>query len=106
MAKKTRRSFLQDTTVAAATVTAASTFSLLPSLSASAAMRPSSKTAASLLPAASSARSTGSMVIHISDVAKGEMTFLVGARETVLRNSGLVARLTEAARRADLPNKT
>lgn len=104
MAKQTRRSFLQNTTVTAASVTAAS-FSLLPGLSASAAMRHAPKAAAPLLPAASSARSTGPMVIHISDVAKGEMTFLVGARETVLRDPGLVARLTEAARRGNSPNK-
>ncbi len=110
MEKKTRRSFLQDTTVTAATVTAATvtaaTFTLLPGLSASAAMRQSPKAAAPLLPASSSAPSTGSMVIHINDVAKGEMAFLVGARETIVRDPGLVARLTEAARRADSPNKT
>jgi hypothetical protein len=46
------------------------------------------------------------MVIHINDVAKGEMAFLVGARETIVRDPGLVARLTEAARRGNSPNKT
>jgi hypothetical protein len=105
VAKQTRRSFLQNTTVTAASA-AAATFSLLPGLTASAAMRRSPQAAAPLLPAPSSAASTGPMVIHISDAAKGEMTFLVGARETVLRDPGLVARLTEAARRGDSPNKT
>ena len=101
MTKKTRRSFLQNTTVAAATVTAAS-FSLLPGLTASAAMRPSPKAPGPLLPG----RSARSMVIHINDVEKGEMSFLVGARETVVRDPGLVARLTETARRANSSNNS
>jgi hypothetical protein len=38
------------------------------------------------------------MVIHVNDVATGEMTLLVGAREIVLRDPRLVARFLEAAR--------
>lgn len=101
MTKQTRRSFLHNTTVTAAGMTAAS-FSLLPGLSASAAMRPLPKAVAPPLPT----RSSRSMVIHISDVAEGEITFLVGARETVVRDPGLVARLTETAHLAGLPNKS
>jgi hypothetical protein len=95
VAKLTRRSFLQDTSVTAAT------FSLLPGMPAAAAIRHSPAAAAPLPPASS----IGSMVIHVSDVAHGEMTFLVGAREIVLHDPRLVARLTEAARSADSPNK-
>jgi len=98
--KLTRRSFLQDTSVTAATVTAA-TLSLLPGMPASAAMRHLPEAAVPLPPAPS----IGSMVIHVNDVAKGEMTFFIGAREIVLADPRLVARLTEAARWADSPNK-
>jgi hypothetical protein len=101
VAKLTRRSFLQDTSITAATVTAA-TFSLLPGMPASAVMRHAPEAAAPLLPAPS----TGSMVIHVNDIANSEMTFLVGAREVVVRDPELVARLTEAARRAGSPNES
>ena len=99
MAKLTRRSFLQDTSVTAATVTAAA-FSVLPGLPAAAAIRHAPEAAVPL----PRAPSTGSMLIHVNDIAKGEMTLLVGAREIVVRDPRLVARLTEAARRAGAPN--
>jgi hypothetical protein len=38
------------------------------------------------------------MVIHVNDVATGEMSVLVGAREVVLRDPRLVAYFIEAAR--------
>jgi hypothetical protein len=36
------------------------------------------------------------MVIHVKDVATGEMTLLAGSREFVLRDPRLVARLIQA----------
>ena len=87
MTNLTRRSFLQNTPVTAATL------SVLPAMPALAARRHSSETASPR----SSAGSVGSMVIHVNDVATGEMTLLVGAREVSLRDPALVARFMEAA---------
>ena len=88
MTKLTRRSFLQHTPVSAATL------GLLPAVPALAAVHRSPDAETPPL----SPRSTGSMVIHVKDVATGEMTLLVGAREVVLRDPRLVARFVEAAR--------
>lgn len=88
MSKLTRRSFLQQTPVGAATL------SVLPAMPALAAFGHSPPAAA----AQSSAASPASMVIHVNDVATGEMSVLVGAREVVLRNPRLVAYFIEAAR--------
>jgi len=38
------------------------------------------------------------MVVHVSDVATGEVTLLVGAREIVFRDPQFVARLIKATR--------
>jgi hypothetical protein len=38
------------------------------------------------------------MVVHVSDVAAGEITLLVDAREIVFRDPEIVARLIKAAR--------
>ena len=95
MAKLTRRSFLEQTPVTAATL------GLLPVIPALAAVRRAPEAAAPCL----SAASTGSMVIHVKDVATGEMTLLVGAREFALRDPRLVAGLIAATRRAGAPNK-
>jgi hypothetical protein len=86
--KLTRRSFLQRAPVTAATLSA------LPAMPALAAIRRPPQAPAPGLPAASA----GSMVIHVNDVAKGEMTLLVGARQIVLRDPRLVAHFIEAAR--------
>jgi hypothetical protein len=85
--KLTRRSFLQQTPVSAATL------SLLPAVPALAASRRAPKTAAPPL----SSASRGSIVIHVKDVASGEMTLFAGTREIALRDPGLVARFVEAA---------
>jgi hypothetical protein len=89
MAKLTRRSFLQNTPVTAATL------SLLPAVPALAAIRHSPEAVAPQL----SARPTGSMVVHVNNVATGEMTLLVGARQIGLRDPRIVARLIEATRK-------
>jgi hypothetical protein len=86
--KLTRRSFLKQTSVGAATL------GLLPAVPALAAIPHSPETAAPQM----SATSTDPMVAHVSDVAKGEVTLLVGAREIVFRDRRLVARLIKAAR--------
>lgn len=88
MTKLTRRSFLQQTPINAATL------SLLPALRALAAIRHSPEAAAPRL----SASSPGSMVIHVNDVAAGEMTVLAGAREVVIRDPQIVVYFIEAAR--------
>jgi hypothetical protein len=86
--KLTRRSFLKQTSVSAATI------GLLPAIPALAAIPDASETAAPEM----AATSTDPMVVHVSDVAKGEVTLLVGAREIVFRDRRLVARLIKAAR--------
>ena len=88
MPKLTRRSFLQQTPISAATL------SLLPAMPAMAAVRHSQEAAAPQL----SAASTGPMVVHVNDVATGEMTLLVGARQIVLRDPQIVASFIEATR--------
>ena len=88
MTNLTRRSFLQQTPATAATL------SVLPAMPALAASRPAPQAAAPR----SSTTGAGSMVIHINDVATGEMTLLVGAREVSFRDPGLVAYFIEAAR--------
>ncbi len=90
MTKLTRRSFIQQTPVSAAAL------SLLPAVPALAAARHSPEAAAPQL----SATSTGSMVIHVNNVAAGEMTVLVGTREIVLRDPRIVACLMEATHEA------
>ncbi len=43
---------------------------------------------------------TGPMVVHIRDVARAEMSLMVGTQEFVYQDSQLVGRLVEAARAA------
>jgi hypothetical protein len=86
--KLTRRSFLQQTPISAATL------SLLPAIPALVAMRHAPETAA----AQSSATSPGSMVVHVNNVATGEMTLLVGTRAIVLRDPRIVASFLNATR--------
>ncbi|MGA7265857.1 MAG: twin-arginine translocation signal domain-containing protein [Stellaceae bacterium] len=88
MPKLTRRSFLQQTPVTAATL------GVLPAIPALAGSRLPPEAAAPR----SSAKGPGSMVIHVNDVSTGEMTLLVGAREVSFRDPGLVAYFIEAAR--------
>jgi hypothetical protein len=84
----TRRSLLQHAPLGAATL------SVLPAMPALAALGSPPEASAPR----SSATAKGSMVIHVNDVATGEMTLLVGAREVVLRDPRLVAYFIEAAR--------
>jgi hypothetical protein len=86
--KLTRRWFLQQTPVSAATL------SLLPTMPALAAIRHTPKAAAPQL----SATSTGSMVVHVNDVTSGEMTLLVDTRAIVLRDPRIVASFLDATR--------
>lgn len=85
MTKLARRSFLEQTSLCAATL------GLLPNLTAI----PHSPKA---VPPKASATLTGPIVAHVSDVATGEVTLFVGAREIVFRDPRLVACLIKAAR--------
>ena len=84
-----RRSFLKQTSVGAATL------GLLSSLPALAAIPDSPQATKPEVPAAAFG---GPLIAHVSDVATGEVTLLVGAREIISHDPQLVARLTKAAR--------
>jgi len=86
--KLTRRSLLQQTPISAAAL------SLLPALPALAAIRHTPVDVAPQL----SATSTGSIVVHVNNVATGEMTLLVDTRAVVLRDPRIVASFLEATR--------
>jgi hypothetical protein len=83
----TRRSFLKQSSVSAATL------GLLPAIPL-ATMPPALEAARPELPATL----TPPMVVSVSDVATGEVTLLVGPREIVFRDRKLVSRLLKAAR--------
>ena len=78
MTNLTRRSFLKHTSVSTATL------GLLPCLPALAAM-PDSPQATT--PGVAAAPFSGPIVAHVSDLAMGEVTLLVGARENYLSRS-------------------
>jgi hypothetical protein len=86
--KLTRRSFLKQTSVGAATI------GLLPAVPALAVIPHLPEAAAPEL----STAFTSPMVAHVSDVATGEVTLFVGVREIVFRDPQLVARLIKATR--------
>ena len=83
-----RRSFLKQTSVGAATL------GLLSSLPALAAISDSPQATMPEVPAAVFG---GPMIAHVTDVAKGEVALLVGAREIIFRDLPLVTRLMKAA---------
>ena len=88
MTDLTRRSFLKQTSVGAATL------GLLSSLPALAAISDSPKATMAELPAAAFG---GPIIAHVTDVAKGEVALLVGAREIIFRDPPLVTRLMKVA---------
>ena len=89
MTRLTRRSFLKQTSAGTAVL------GLLPAVPALAAIRHSMRPVPEL-----PAKFPGHLVLHVSNVAAGEMTLLVGAREIVFRDPEVVARLLKAARQA------
>jgi hypothetical protein len=89
MTNLTRRSFLKETSVGAATL------GLLSSLPALAAI-PDSPQAPK--PEVTAAGFGDPMIAHVRDVATGEVALLVGAREIIFYDPGLVAHLLKAAR--------
>jgi hypothetical protein len=89
MTDLTRRSFLKQTSVGAATL------GLLSSLPALAAIPDSPQATNPGVPAAAF---SGPMIAHVRDVATGEVALLVGAREIIFHDPQLVARLMKAAR--------
>ena len=88
MTKLTRRSFLKQTSASAATL------SLLPGMPALAAFSHSPEAVMPEL----SAEFTSPMVVHVSDVATGEITLFVGAQEIVFRDPQIIMHLIKAAR--------
>jgi hypothetical protein len=85
--KLTRRSFLKQTSATAAT------FSLLRAMPALAA---SSRSAEPVVPKLH-APFSGPLVVHVSDVATGEITLFAADQEIVFRDPQIVARLIKAA---------
>ena len=86
MTKLTRRAFLRQTPISAATL------SLLPTMPALAGVGRSAPVAAPR----SLATNIGSMIVHVKDVATGEMAVLVGSAEIAVRDPRLVADLVAA----------
>ena len=86
MINPTRRSFLAQTPIAAASL------SLVPIAPVVASVGRPPGSARSAL----STESTEPIVIHVNDIATGAMTLFVGAREIVLRNPRIIACLKEA----------
>ena len=92
MAKLTRRGFIGQTTASVATIGILAT---VPTLAATPEMTDlvASDTAAAELSATSFAEP---LVAHVSDLASGEISIMVGAREVILRDTDLVMRLLKA----------
>ena len=86
MTNPTRRSFLAQTPIAAASV------SLLPIVPDLASVGRAGGSARSAL----STESTEPIVIHVSDIATGAMTLFIGAREIVLRDPRIIDCLKQA----------
>lgn len=92
MAKLTRRGFIGQTTASVATIGILAT---VPTLAATPEMTDTlaADTAAAELSTTSLAEP---LVAHVSDLASGEVTIMVGAREVILRDTDLVMRLLKA----------
>ena len=92
MAKLTRRGFIGQTTASVATIGILAT---VPTLAASPEMTDAvtSDAAAAELSSTSFAEP---LVAHVSDLASGEVTIMVGTREVILRDTDLVLRLLKA----------
>jgi hypothetical protein len=96
MTNLNRGSFLKQTSLGAATL------DLLASLPALAAI-PDSQATKPEVPAAAF---SDPMIAHVRDAAKGEVALLVRAREIILHDPQLVARLMKAVRRFLAVNST
>ncbi|MGZ3610030.1 MAG: twin-arginine translocation signal domain-containing protein [Ktedonobacteraceae bacterium] len=92
MAKLTRRGFIGQTTASVATIGILAT---VPTLASTPEMTDAvtSDTAAVELSSTSFAEP---LVAHVSDLASGEVTIMVGTREVILRDTDLVLRLLKA----------
>jgi hypothetical protein len=91
MPKVTRRGFLTQTTVGAATIGA---LIAVPGL----ANVPDAVAAPAF--GLSRAELAGPVVVHVRDLSTGEIALMVGTREIVYRDSAFVKRLVRAARAA------
>ena len=91
MAKLTRRAFLTQTTAGAATIGVLTTVPGIAAIS-DAPEAPAPETELS------TAELTGPVMVHVRDLATGEVSLLSGTREIIYRDAALVARLVRAAR--------
>ena len=83
-----RRSFIKQTSLSGATL------GLLSSLPALAVISDSPQ---ATMPETPHAAFSGPVIAHVTDVSRGEVALLVGAREIIFRDPALVARLMKAA---------
>jgi hypothetical protein len=89
MAKLTRRGFIKRTSLGAAAVGA---FAVAPGLGAAITGGEAATTELA------TADLAGPLVAHVSDVASGELSVLMGTREVVIRDPELIVRLMRAVR--------
>lgn len=90
MAKLSRRGFFKQTSASAAT------FGVLAAFPAMAAATEAPEAAPAV--EASAADLTEPLMAHVSDLASGEISVLMGTREVIFRDPELVMRLLQAAR--------
>ncbi|MHB8600601.1 MAG: hypothetical protein ACYDER_27820 [Ktedonobacteraceae bacterium] len=92
MAKLSRRGFFKQTSATAAT------FGVLAALPAMAAATATEVPAEAPALEVSAAGITEPLMAHVSDIASGEISLLMGTREVIFRDPQLVMRLLQAAR--------
>ena len=93
MAKLTRRTFFKQTSASVATL---GMMAAVPGLAAVSAEAPAVEAPVAEL-STSAAALSGPSLVHVSDVASGELSLLVGTSETIVHDPELVMRLLRAA---------
>jgi hypothetical protein len=94
MAKLTRRGFFGQTTASVATI---GVLAVVPQLAATSDL-PDTSAAALSIAELSAADLAGPLVAHVSDLASGEVSLLVGTQEIIFRDPELVMRLLNMVR--------
>ncbi len=92
MAKLTRRGFIGQTTASVATIGILAT---VPTLASTPEMTDAVTSDAAAVELSSTSFAEP-LVAHVSDLASGEVTIMVGTREVILRDTDLVLRLLKA----------
>jgi hypothetical protein len=95
MAKLTRRGFLGQASAGVVTI---GVLGALPVLTAAPEATDAVATDAAAVTELSAATSTEPLMAHVSDLASGEISILVGTQEIIYRDPGLVMRLLQAVR--------